>query len=115
MNISDSNPATDTCSEPSSVWKGHMTNGVGTTYGAAPAATLTVTNDEIGIEGPLGDFSLPKAAIVRITRGRLYPWIFGGLRFVHNMGGVPDELQFKPSETSSKSILERLRALGYPT
>jgi hypothetical protein len=115
VNKSNSHPPTDVFNAATALtWQGHMTNGIGTSYGAEPAATLTVTPDQIRVEGPLGDFILPKTSVVRITRGRLYPWMFGGLRFVHNMGDVPDELQFKPSETSSKSILERLRALGYP-
>jgi hypothetical protein len=115
VNKSNSHSPTDVFNAATAVtWQGHTTNGVGTTYGAEPMATLTATPDQISVECPLGDFTLPKGSVIRITRGRLYPWMFGGLRFVHNMGGVPDELQFKPSETSSKSILERLRELGYP-
>lgn len=91
-----------------------MCDGVGTTAGSDPGAVLCANADEIWLKGRRGDFHLPKEAVVRIGRGRMYPWFFRGIRIRHNVAGFPTELQFGPFVGSTRDILTQLQSLGFP-
>ena len=91
-----------------------MSNGLGATYGIPPMAWLQASPTQIVLSGPLGTFTLPLTAIVRIGRGRMYPWFFAGIRIHHRDPKCPEELQFKPLGVPTREIIVRLRALGYP-
>ena len=94
--------------------EGHMSNGVGATYGAEPCAVLTATADELWLKGNLGDFHIPRSAVVKLGRGLLYPWFFRGVRIRHSIAAFPPDLQFKPMVGRSREILAQLAALGFP-
>jgi hypothetical protein len=95
-------------------WNGHMTNGVGTTFGPEPMASLIATSDEIVLSGKLGVFRIPRAAVKKIRRSSLYPWFFAGVRIYHSVPTLPDELQFKPLETHRRAVIQQLATFGYP-
>lgn len=95
--------------------KGHMYNGVGTTGGPVPGATLTATADELQIKGNLGDFRIPRTAMTKLHRGSLYPWFFQGVRIRHRIASYPSTLLFQPMECSTRELLAQLRAMGFPT
>jgi hypothetical protein len=95
-------------------WHGHMTDGVGTTFGPEPMATLHATADEIVFSSTLGIFRVPRSAVTLIKRGGMYPWFFKGLRVHHSVATLADELQFKPMDSTAREIKQRLRELGYP-
>lgn len=95
-------------------WNGHMSNGVGTTFGPEPMATLSATSDELVLSSTLGVFRIPKAAVKKIRRSNLYPWLFAGVRIYHSVSTLPDELQFKPLETNRRAVIQQLATLGYP-
>ena len=94
-------------------WEGSLSNGVGTTTGT-PLAVLSADANALVLSGTLGTFRFARAAVVRLGRGMMYPWFFTGIRIHHNTPDYPAELQFKPQGVSSRDILARLRALGYP-
>lgn len=96
-------------------WEGHMSDGVGTTYGAEPTAVLEAEAEELLLSGGRGTFRVPRTAITRITRGSFYPWFFGGIRIHHRAPGLPEHLLFKPMTARSREILGQLQSLGYPT
>lgn len=91
-----------------------MCNGLGATYGLPPMAWLGASSTQLILSGPLGTFNLPVASVVRIGRGRMYPWFFAGIRVHHRDPKCPEELQFKPLGVSTREVVARLRALGYP-
>jgi hypothetical protein len=91
-----------------------MSDGVGATYGHTPLALLSANAGELLLSGNRGTFRLPRAAVLRIGRGDLYPWFFGGIRIRHNIADFPEHLQFQPMVARSREILDQLRALGYP-
>ena len=91
-----------------------MSDGVGATYGANPLAFLSVNSDALLLSGSRGTFHLPRTSVVKVGRGKMYPWFFGGIRIRHNISSYPDELQFQAMGVRSREILDRLRALGYP-
>lgn len=92
-----------------------MADDVGSTYGPDPLAFLSATADEILLCGNRGSFRLPRAALRGIGRGGFYPWFFRAVRLQHAVAGYPRELQFKPLGVAPREVLERLRALGYPS
>lgn len=92
-----------------------MSDDVGATYGVKPMAYLSASPDEIVISGTRGTHRLPRAAITKIGRGKLYPWFFAGIRIRHTLTAVPSELQFKPMDVERVEVLGALRSLGYPT
>lgn len=94
-------------------WEGQISNGLGTTTGN-PLATLDADSTELVLAGTIGTFRLARTSVQKIGRGKMYPWIFGGMRFHHNQPGCPDELQFNPVGASSRDVISRLQALGYP-
>ncbi|MFM9078710.1 MAG: hypothetical protein ACKOTE_01015 [Opitutaceae bacterium] len=96
-------------------WEGHMSDGVGCTYGLEPLAHLTADPEHLTLAGNRGNFRLPRAAITRLGRGGFYPWFFGGIRIRHTVANFPDELVFKPMNVRERDILSRLRELGYPS
>ena len=96
-------------------WEGHMSDGVGTTYGGEPLAFLEAGPKEIHLSGTRGTFRVPRTAIQKIVRGGFYPWFFGGIRIRHNVPGFPEFLLFKSMTASSREILGQLQGLGYPT
>jgi hypothetical protein len=96
-------------------WVGHMSDGVGATSGIAPGAVLSANADELWLKGNRGDFHIPRNAVVKISRGRFYPWFFRGLQIRHRIAGYPAELQFLPLEVGARGILAQLKALGFPT
>jgi hypothetical protein len=95
-------------------WNGHMADDVGATYGQEPLAFLNATADELLLSGNRGTFRFPRAAIVKIARGRMYPWLFSAVRFQHTVPGFPVDLQFKPLDATPRQVLDGLRSLGYP-
>lgn len=95
-------------------WEGHMSDGVGSTYGPAPMAHLAAEAGHLVLSGSRGNFYVPRAAVVRLGRGGFYPWFFGGIRIHHSVAGFPTELVFKPMGIRERDILARLREMGYP-
>jgi hypothetical protein len=91
-----------------------MSDGVGSTYGLEPMAFLAAEPDHLLLSGNRGTFRLPRATVVKLGRGGLYPWFFHGIRIRHNVASFPDELVFKPMGAKECDILVRLRMLGYP-
>ena len=96
-------------------WKGHMSDGIGSTYGPEPLAHLSADPDHLILSGNRGNFRLPRSAIRKLGRGGLYPWFFGGIRIRHTAAHFPEELVFKPMVVGEREILNRLRELGYPS
>lgn len=95
-------------------WEGHMAEDGGFTSGPLPRATLTATSDELCLQGTRGEFHLPRTAILRIGRGKLYPWFFCALQFHHTLPLGSRELQFMPMTAPRREVRATLRALGYP-
>jgi hypothetical protein len=95
-------------------WEGHMSNGIGATYGTTPMASLSANSSELMLSSPLGTCRLPRASITKVGRGKLYPWFFAGIRIHHRESKLPDELQFKPLGVTRREILDQLRILGFP-
>jgi hypothetical protein len=96
-------------------WSGHMADDVAATYGPEPLASLVATSSELVLAGSRGTYRIPRTAVTKVGRGRLYPWFFAGLRIHHNAPGLPGELQFKPMDTHRDEVKSSLRGLGYPT
>lgn len=95
-------------------WPGHMADDVGATYGPEPLASLTATADGLVLHGTRGTFRVPRTAVTKLGRGRMYPWMFKGLRIRHCVAGYPRDLQFQPLDGQWREVLARLRELGYP-
>lgn len=91
-----------------------MSDGVGNTFGPKPLAFLSANSDGLLLSGNRGTFQLPRASILKLRRGKLYPWFFGGIWICHNLANCPAYFQFQPMGARSREILDRLRALGYP-
>lgn len=91
-----------------------MSNGIGATYGITPMASLSASASELVLSGSLGTCLLPRASIIKVGRGKLYPWFFAGIRIHHRESMIPDELQFKPLGVPRREILDQLRVLGFP-
>jgi len=114
--IREIDPTVSPATEPGlQRWEGHMSDDVGATFGIEPMAYLSANRDEIVISGTRGTHRLPRAAITKIGRGKLYPWFFVGIRIRHTLTTVPSELQFKPMGVERVEVLRALRELGYPT
>jgi hypothetical protein len=96
-------------------WPGHMADDVASTFGPEPMATLIATPDELVLSGTRGTFRVPRSAVVRLGRGKMYPWLFSALRIHHSVTGYPGALQFKPQPGNWRDVLVRLKSLGYPT
>jgi hypothetical protein len=92
-----------------------MSDGIGTTGGPGPGAVLCANTDELWLKGRRGDFHLPRNAVVRIGRSRLYPWFFRGISIRHNVPGFPSDLKFGPWTDKSGELLAQLKSLGFPT
>lgn len=95
-------------------WNGHMSDGVGSTFGVEPLAHLSVDAGQLVLSGTRGNFRLPRSHVTKIGRGGFYPWFFGGIRIYHNLKTIPEELVFKPMGTREREIFARLQAMGYP-
>jgi len=91
-----------------------MADDVGATYGQEPMAFLNATATELLLSGNRGTFRLPRSAVVKVRRGGMYPWFFRAVRLHHSVPGFPVELQFKPLDTTPRSVLDALKRLGYP-
>jgi hypothetical protein len=107
-------PASAPAGEGEFKWSGHMADDVASTYGPEPLAMFTATGTELVLSGTRGNFRLPRAAVIRLGRGKLYPWFFSAVRIHHSIPGFPRDLQFKPIGAKPRDVLERLRTLGYP-
>lgn len=94
-------------------WKGHMADHIGATYGPEPLAFLAASATELLLSGNRGTFRFPRAAVVKVGRGGLYPWCFSSVRIRHSIAGFPAELQFKPLDATTKDVLGQLKSLGY--
>jgi hypothetical protein len=92
-----------------------MADDVGNTYGAEPLASLTATADLLVLHGTRGTFRIPKAAVLKLGRGKMYPWMFKGVRIHHRIHGISADLQFLPLDGNWREVQARLKALGYPT
>jgi hypothetical protein len=97
-----------------SKWHGHMADDVGATYGHEPMATLTATGDALLLSGTRGTFRIPRAAVTKLGRGNMYPWLFSAVRIHHTVAGYPTNLQFKPLGMRPRDVRAHLRTLGYP-
>lgn len=95
-------------------WQGHMADNVGATYGPEPLATLVATTAALVLSGTRGTFRLPRTAVRKLGRGKMYPWLFSAVRIHHDMPDYPTELQFKPLGARPQAVLAQLRELGYP-
>ena len=115
MNSSPNNPVSPSTDLAAAHcrWEGSLSNGIGTTSGP-PLAVLSADANGLVLSGTLGTFHLARASVVKLGRGMMYPWLFAGIRIQHNAPNSPQILQFKPQGVSSREILTRLRALGYP-
>ena len=100
--------------EPVDRWEGHMSNGLGTTYGLTPMAVLSASPEKLLLVGKLGTFEFPRSSLIKIGRGGFYPWCFSAVRLHHKVAGIPEELQFKPLGVSAGVIRARLKSMGYP-
>ena len=49
-------------------WEGHMYDGIATSYGRTPGATLHAHADALWLKGTRGDFFLPRQDIVLVAR-----------------------------------------------
>jgi len=96
-------------------WEGHIADDTGATDGPDPLALLIATKEELFLRSTRGNYRLPRAAITKLGRGRLYPWFFSAVRIHHAIPGLPKDLQFKPLHLSPRGVLAQLRALGYPS
>lgn len=96
-------------------WDGHMSDGIGHTYGLTPMASLSANADELLLSGSRGTFRISRSLVTKLGRGKFYPWFFGAVRIHHDIPGYPDELQFKPTGASLSEVRSRLQALGYPS
>lgn len=96
-------------------WEGHMCDDVGATSGIEPLAFLSATREELLLCGNRGTFRIPRTAMVKVGRGKLYPWFFRAVRLHHTVQGFPRDLQFKPMNAKPADVLSRLQSLGYPT
>lgn len=92
-----------------------MADDIASTYGPEPMASLTATAQELVLSGTRGTFRVPRSAVTRLGRGKMYPWFFAALRIHHSVAGYPDALQFKPQPGHWRDVLARLKSLGYPT
>lgn len=115
MNASPHSPVESPTSLDGSIsrWEGHISNGVGSTTGT-DLAFLSADANELVLSGTIGTFTLPRASVIKLGRGKMYPWFFAGISFRHQEPKCPEELQFKPVGVPAREILARLRALGYP-
>lgn len=115
MNTPSSAPAGSPTSLDGSAsrWEGHISNGVGSTTGT-DLAFLSADANELVLSGTIGTYTLPRASVIKIGRGRMYPWLFAGISFRHQDPKCPEELQFKPVGLPAREIIARLRTLGYP-
>jgi hypothetical protein len=95
-------------------WLGHMSDDVGSTYGSEPLAFLTTSPDVLVLSGTRGTFRMPRAAVVKLGRGKMYPWFFSALRIHHKVPGYPSDLQFKPLGLHWREVQAKLKSLGYP-
>lgn len=91
-----------------------MADHIGATYGPEPLAFLAASETELLLSGNRGTFRFPRAAVVKLGRGGLYPWCFSSIRIWHSIATYPAELQFKPLEAATKAVLGQLKSLGYP-
>jgi hypothetical protein len=117
MNVTQNNvpvPSSSRESDPELKWEGHMADDVGATYGHTPMAALTATSDLLILAGTRGNFRVPRNAITKIGRGKMYPWLFSAVRIHHNVRGYPADLQFKPLGVHPRDVIAQLRQLGYP-
>jgi hypothetical protein len=117
MNVTQNNastPATFPDSDHPLRWEGHMADDVGATYGHTPMAALTASSDQLLLAGTRGSFRLPRNSVTKISRGRMYPWLFSAVRIQHNVPGYPVDLQFKPLGVHPRDVRAQLRQLGYP-
>jgi hypothetical protein len=57
---------------------------------------------------------LPRHAVWKVGRGKMYPWLFSAVRIHHNVPGYPVDLQFKPLGLHPRDVLAQLRQLGFP-
>ena len=96
-------------------WEGHMSDDVAATFGPEPMAFLSATPDEIVLSGNRGTYQIPRAAVAKIGRGKMYPWFFSGVRIHHTIQRYPKELQFKPLGLHWRDVLRALREHGYPS
>lgn len=118
MNVISENhrpaPATRVAHSTDSIWEGHMAEDGGSTSGPVPCASLTANVSELCIRGTRGEFHVPRSAIRKISKGKLYPWLFQAVQIHHSLPRCSAELQFKPTSTKLQDVLNQLRELGYP-
>lgn len=96
------------------LWRGHMCDGLGHTYGPEPQATLSANSREITLSGPLGTFRIPSEAVALITRGGFYPWFLRSVRIRHRVSTFPKTLEFHPQDGHTlNDVFSRLREFGY--
>lgn len=91
-----------------------MADDVGSTYGPEPLASLTATAELLILHGTRGTFRVPRTAVTKLGRGRMYPWFFKGLRIHHRATGLPRDLQFQPLGKHWREVQSELKGLGYP-
>lgn len=92
-----------------------MADDVAGTYGPEPMAFLSATTEELILAGTRGTFRIPRPEIIKLGRGKMYPWFFSALRIHHRVEGFPRDLQFKPLDAHWREVAEALRELGYPS
>ncbi len=95
-------------------WPGHMADDIASTYGSEPLASLTATADTLVLSSTRGTFRIPRASVIKLGRGKMYPWFFKGLRIHHRVTGYPTVLQFQPIAGHWREVQAQLKTLGYP-
>lgn len=91
-----------------------MADDVAATFGPEPMAYLCATADELVLSGSRGTYQIPRGAVTRIGRGKLYPWFFSAVRIHHSMSKFPRDLQFKPLGLNWREVVKALGEIGFP-
>lgn len=107
-------PATASTQPGELRWDGHMSDGVAATYGPTPMAFLSATPEGLLLSGNRGTFQVPRSAVTKVGRGKMYPWFFRGVRIRHTISKYPADLQFQPMDAHWREVVAQLKALGYP-
>jgi hypothetical protein len=91
-----------------------MADDVAATYGPDPLALLIATEQRLYLSSSRGNYSFPRESVLRVGRGKFYPWFFSAVRIHHRIPGFPGSVQFKPLRVPVADVLAQLHQMGYP-
>ena len=93
-------------------WRGSVCVGLVTSRW--PFGKMTLSLDRIELTCLLGCYSLPREDVRSIERGKLFPWLWMGIRINHARDGYPARLMFSPLLFWRRGqILHHAERLGY--